>query len=95
MSEPAHPIDLQDSQTAALAVAAGGVVAFVIGRILDSAVLRVIGAVVAVAGGGFYARRRLTERSKRIEVAASHIRSELDDLDPVAKAQVIADLTQP
>ena len=46
-------------------------------------------------GGGFHARRRLTERSKRIEEAASHIRSELDDLDPVAKAQVIADLTQP
>ena len=38
------------------------------------------------------ARERMAERNRRIEQAADHIRAELDDLDPVARAQVLADM---
>jgi hypothetical protein len=35
----------------------------------------------------------LAERAERIEEAESRIRSELDDLDPVARAQVLEDVS--
>jgi hypothetical protein len=41
-----------------------------------------------------YARRKLEVRRAKIDVAESHIRSELDDLDPVARAQVLADMAR-
>jgi hypothetical protein len=41
-----------------------------------------------------YGRRKLKVRRARMDVAESHIRSELDDLDPVARAQVLADIAR-
>lgn len=95
MSDQIHPLDSQENETVALAVGAGGALAFVLGWILDSGILRALGLIAAVAGGGFYARRRLAERQEKIEEAEATIRSELDELDPVARAQVIKGVEQP
>jgi hypothetical protein len=85
-------LDLSESQGAL--VAGGGIAVFLLSRIVGSSFVRAIGFLAAIAGAGLYARARFVMRNKRIEEAASHIRSELDDLDPIAKAQVIADLAQ-
>jgi hypothetical protein len=82
----------RDDETVALAVGAGGALALVLGMIVDSGVLRVLGFVAAVAGGGFYARKKLAERSEKIDEAESAIRAELDELDPIAQAQVLKGL---
>jgi hypothetical protein len=71
-----------------------GVLAFALGLIRRSRVLRALGFVLAAGGAGLYARGRLDERAEKIEAAQSHIRSELDELDPVAKAQVLADIAR-
>jgi HAMP domain-containing protein len=92
MDDRAPTINFEDDETAALTVGAGGVLALVLGRILDSGLLRLLGLVAVAAGGGLYARARLTERTEKIETAEGHIRSELDELDPVARAQVMKDL---
>src|SRR4029077_8587661 len=55
---------------------------------------RVLGLVGAAAGGGLYARGKLDERNEQMEVAETRIRSALDDLDPVARAQVLASLAR-
>jgi hypothetical protein len=80
-------------EIAGLALALGGAVAFVLGLVRHSRLLRVFGILLALAGGGFFARRKLTERAEKIDTAEDHIRSELEDLDPVARAQVLADMT--
>ena len=51
-----------------------------------------LGLAAAVAGVGLFARAKLTERTEKIQAAESHIRSELDELDPVARAQVLKGL---
>jgi hypothetical protein len=89
MDDQAQNFDLDDSGTNALAIAAGGAAALVLGWILGSRLLRMAGLLAAIAGGGLYARRKLAERQQRIGEAEDLIRSELDDLDPVARAQVI------
>jgi hypothetical protein len=94
MSEPSRTLDLEGHGAVALAVAGGGVVAVVLGLILGSRVLRLLGLLAAVAGGGLYARERLAKRSEKIDAAETRIRSELDDLDPVARAQVLADVAR-
>ena len=38
----------------------------------------------------FYTRIKLAERNEKIEAAENEVRSALDDLDPVARAQVLA-----
>jgi hypothetical protein len=76
-----------------VAIAGGGVLALVLGWLLGSRALRVLGLLAALAGGGLYARGRLAERSEKIDAAESRIRSELDDLDPVARAQILEGLT--
>jgi hypothetical protein len=53
-----------------------------------------LGLAAAVAGGGLFARVKLAERSEKIDEAESDIRSELDDLDPVARAQVLKGIVQ-
>ena len=68
-----------------------GMLAFVLGLIRRSRALKALGFVLAAGGAGLYARQRFAERAQKIEAAQSHIRAELDDLDPVAKAQVLAD----
>jgi hypothetical protein len=47
-----------------------------------STFLRVTGLLATLSACGLYARRKLGVRRARIDLAESHIRSELDDLDP-------------
>jgi hypothetical protein len=91
-----HKVDLHHGETTGLTIVAGGILCIVLGWVLHSRVLRVMGFLGAAAGSGLYARARIAERSQKIDAAENHIRSELDDLDPLAKAQVIAKLaTEP
>jgi hypothetical protein len=85
---------MSDEKTG-LVIAGGGAVALVLGMVVGSRVLRLLGLLGALAGGSLYARAKYSERSEKIEEAASHIQSELDDLDPVAQAQVMAKLARP
>jgi hypothetical protein len=78
----------------AAVLGAGGVVVFLLGTARHSTLLRAVGLLATLAGCGLYARRKLEVRRARIDVAESHIRSELDDLDPVARAQVLADIAR-
>ena len=94
MTEPVPSLDRQDSGTTALAVAAGGIVALLLGWILGSRVLRWLGLGASLAGGALYARGRLVERGEKMDAAESRIRSELDDLDPVARVQVLEDIAR-
>jgi hypothetical protein len=87
-------LDLDDRETRALAVGAGGVAALLLGWILGSGLLRLLGFSAAAVGGGLYAREKLAERSEKIDAAKESIRSELDDLDPVARAQVMKGIAQ-
>ncbi|HST17334.1 MAG TPA: hypothetical protein VLK36_06670 [Gaiellaceae bacterium] len=91
MSEPSPAVDRVDQETVALAAVAGGAGALVIGWIIGSRLLRIVGLGAAAAGGVFYARLKLAERSEKIEAAENDVRAALEDLDPVARAQVLAD----
>ena len=95
MSDQSRTQAFEDPESVALAVGAGGLLAFVLGWLLGSGVLRGLGFVAALAGGGLYAREKLAERGEKIEAAESQIRAELDELDPVARAQVLKDLADP
>jgi hypothetical protein len=77
-----------------MAVGAGGLLAFVLSWIVHSRILRVLGLGAAVAGGALYARQRFNERAEKIEAAEGAVRSTLDDLDPVARAQVLMDIAR-
>ena len=77
-----------------MAVGAGGLLAFLLSWILHSRILRVLGLGAAVAGGALYAREKLAQRSEKIEAAEGAVRSTLDDLDPVARAQVLMDIAR-
>ena len=88
-------LDPRNSKNAALGVGAGGLVALLLGSLLGSNLLRLFGLVAAVTGGGLYVRRRAAERNEKIEQAQSNIRSELDELDPLARAQVLEGLATP
>ena len=94
MSDRIPTLELDDDDTVALAVGAGGIVGLVVGLILDSRLLRLLGLAGMVTGTALLVRGKLAERSEHIEEAKSTIRSELDDLDPVARAQVLADIAQ-
>ena len=91
MSEPGPAHDHDDQETLALAISAGGAAAFIVGWLVHSRLLRILGFGSAVAGGVFYTRAKLAERNDKIEAAEDNVRSALDDLDPVARAQVLAD----
>jgi hypothetical protein len=95
MSDQIHPLASQENETIVLAVGAGGAFAFVLGWMLDSGFLRALGLIAAIAGGGLYARGRLAERQEKIDEDEASIRSELDELDPVARAQVLRGIEQP
>jgi hypothetical protein len=94
VGEPGRTFELDDRETAALAAGAGGVVAFVLGLIFGSRALRMLGFVAAATGGALYAREKLAERSEKIEAAKDSVHSAIDDLDPVARAQVLADIAR-
>jgi hypothetical protein len=89
------PESHQDGETLALTVGAGGAVALIGGWILRSDLLRALGLIATVAGGGLYAREKLAERGEKIQEAETKIRSQLDKLDPVARAQVLLDMAKP
>ena len=91
VSEPAPTLDRDSDEIVALAISAGGAATLVIGLISGSRLLRIIGLGSALAGGVYYARAKLAERSEKIKAAESDVRSALEDLDPVARAQVLAD----
>ena len=92
---PAHGTFAPDGGDIPAAVlAAGGVLVFLLGAARHSTLLCAAGLVGTFAAGGFYGRRKLKVRRARMDVAESHIRSELDDLDPVARAQVLADIAR-
>ena len=78
----------------AMAVGAGGVLAFILSWIVHSRILRALGLGAAVAGGAFYARQKFAERANKIEAAEETVRATLDDLDPVARAQVMIDIAR-
>jgi len=94
MSDRTPTLELDDDDVAYVAVGAAGVAGITLGLIVDSRALRALGTVALLAGGGLLARRKLAVRSEKIEAATDAIRSELDDLDPVARAQVLADIAQ-
>lgn len=75
-------------------LAVAGAITIVVALIRRSKLLGVLGLVLALAGGGLVARRKYDERSEKIDAAESTIRSELDELDPVARAQVLADIAR-
>ena len=91
MNEQVPSLDGADQETLAVAVSAGGAAALVIGWIIGSRFLRIVGVGSAVAGGVLYTRIKLHERNAKIEAAEDNVRSALDDLDPIARAQVLAD----
>ena len=94
MNERLEKLGLEDGETKAVALAAGGTLAFLVGMIRHSWVLRILGLLAALTGGGLIARGRFAKRAEKIDAAESTIRSELDDLDPVARAQVLADIAR-
>lgn len=94
MDDQTSTFNRDDSETVALVVGAGGILALALGWILDSGLLRLLGLTAVLAGGGLYARQKVGERSEKIEEAESDIRSELDELDPIARAQVLKDIAQ-
>lgn len=87
-------IDLDQDEEVALAVGAGGLVLLTLGVIAGSRALRLLGLASAAAGAGLFVRHKLDVRSEKIADAEDKIRSELDDLDPVARAQVLADIAR-
>ena len=91
VSEPVPALDHDHQETLALAISASGAAALVLGWIIRSRLLRILGLGSAVAGSVFYARIKLVERNEKIETAEDDVRSALDGLDPVARAQVLAD----
>jgi hypothetical protein len=76
-------------------VGVGGVLALAGGLVLHSRLMSGLGLIATLAGGGLYARVKLAERDEKIEEAESEIRAELDELDPVARAQVIKHIVLP
>jgi hypothetical protein len=75
-------------------VATGGIVVLLVGAARRSTLLRAAGLLARLAAGGLYTRRKLKARRARIDIAESQIRSELGDLEPVARAQVLADIAR-
>jgi hypothetical protein len=91
LAERAREVEPVDEKIA-LGVAGGGVLAMLASWPLRSRLLGTLGALAALAGGGLYAQSRLAERSERIDEAEAQVHSALEGLDPVARAQVLADL---
>ena len=94
MSDRIPTFDLEDGDAVALAVGAGGLLGLVVGLVVDSRMLRVLGLASMIVGGGLLVRVKLAARNEKIDAAESTIRSQFDDLDPVARAQVLADIAQ-
>ena len=61
---------MSDEKTG-LVIAGGGAVALVLGMVVGSRVLRLLGLLGALAGGSLYARAKYSERSEKIEDRAA------------------------
>jgi hypothetical protein len=85
---------VNDGDTTALAVGAGGLIGLVVGLIVDSRLLRMLGLASMIAGGALAVRGKVAQRHEQIDEAEGTIREQLDDLDPLARAQVLADSAQ-
>jgi hypothetical protein len=94
MSDRISTLGVEGDDVVYVVLGAAGVAGFAVGLIVGSRALRMLGLASAVAGGCLLVRRKWTERNEKIDEAATAIRSELGDLDPVARAQVLADLAQ-
>jgi hypothetical protein len=92
VSEQLHDFDPRHSEKAALAIVSGGLLALAVGWMRHSRVLRVFGIVTVASGSALYALKKYTERDEKVEAAKTTVHAALDDLDPVGKAQVLADL---
>jgi hypothetical protein len=94
MNESGRTLELNDGEMAGIALGASGLLALGLGWLCHSRLLRVLGLVGAATGGGLYARGKLDERNEQMEAAETRIRSTLDELDPVARAQILASLAR-
>ena len=94
MKDQIHTPQSKDEAIAGM-VGVAGLLALTGGLIVHSRLVCGLGLVATIAGGGLYARVKLAERHKKIEEAESDIRAELDDLDPVARAQVLKNIVLP
>ena len=94
MNAAGRTLDFNDGETAGIALGASGLLVLGLGWLIHARLLRVLGLAGAAAGGGLYARGKLDERNEKMDAAETRIRSALDDLDPVARAQVLASLAQ-
>jgi hypothetical protein len=78
----------------AVTVAAAGALLMLLGWIFGLRFLRLLGIGTALAGGALFAREKLAAREEKIAEAETAVRSALDDLDPIAKAQVIEEIVR-
>src|SRR5262249_20874470 len=83
--------DEEDRAATAVAVAAGGTFVLRLGWAVHSRAVRLAGLAATLAGAGLYVRGRLEVRHQKIEAAESSVAEALDDLDPIARAQVLKD----
>lgn len=81
-----------DDTKLALGLAAGGAAGVLLGWIFGWRLFRIAGWIAAAVGLGLFAKGKFEDRQERVDAATASIRSELDDLDPVARAQVLADV---
>lgn len=88
---PTNPGDREDAL--ALGLLGGGAAVFLAGILLGSRFLRLVGFLAGLGGGAMLAAEWMQEREEQIEEAQETIAEELAGLDPVARAQVIANLT--
>jgi hypothetical protein len=94
VSDQIHTPKSKDEAVARM-VGVGGVLALAGGLVLRSRLMCGLGLIATLAGGALYARVKLAERHEKIEEAESEIRAELDELDPMARAQVLKDIVLP
>ena len=76
----------------ALGLVGGGTIVFLAGVLFGSRLVRLVGLLAGIGGGALLVAERMREREERIDQAQEHIGEELANLDPVARAQVIARL---
>jgi hypothetical protein len=88
------PDPMGDDRNAA-ALGTGGIIVFLLGIARGSRILRALGFGAFLAAGAVFARGLKAERDARMEEATEAARSALDDLDPIARAQVLEALARP
>jgi hypothetical protein len=95
MSAPGWVPDPTGDDRSAVALGGGGMLLFLVGALIGSRLLRLLGIGAFLAGGALYGRALMAERNEKIDEASEAARSALDGLDPIARAQVLEDLAHP